>query len=94
MKYPISINDKELEDIKEIGRAMGIDDIHNTYGSIPSIIKFSISLAKQTIKDLSDVIPTLDPTTLEILLSSIKRKKLAQYRKEKKEYKQKVKDLV
>ncbi len=83
MKYPISLNEKELEQIKQIGQAMDIKDINNVYGAIPKIIKFSINLTKQTIEKLEKAIPDVNPEILDILLSAIKRKKLLKYHRQK-----------
>lgn len=94
MKYPISLNDLEIEEVKKLGRLMGIENIHNVYGSIPRILKFGISFSLQTFERIENVIPMLEPATLEILLSAIKKRKVLEYHQKRQEFKQNKKKVV
>ena len=87
MKYPISLNEQELKDIEKVGKFMGIDNISHVYGSIPKIIKFSIALAIQTGERIEKSIPDVEPPILEMLLSSIKKKKILEYHQKRRESK-------
>ena len=79
MKYPIDLNDEYLKDMADIGKSIGIDDIAKVRGAIPSIIKFSIKLAKKQAETMEKLIPDLDPKILDFFLTSIKLKKLQRY---------------
>ncbi len=94
MKYPIDLNDEYLKDIAEIGRSIGISDISKVRGAIPSVIKFSIKLAKKQAENIEKVIPDLDPRILDFFLSSIKIKKLQKYEAKKKEERKKLLEKV
>lgn len=83
IKYPISLNEQDLKDIKEVGRYIGISDIDSVRGSIPMIIKFSIKLAINQAKYLESLIPDLNPKELEFFLSSIKILKIKKYYEQK-----------
>ena len=89
MKYPISLNEKDIKDLQELGQLMGIENVLNVYGGIPKVIKFSISLAKLSIKQTAKDIPTLEPSILQTFLSMIERKKTLEYHKMRKKAREK-----
>jgi len=94
MKYPISLNDFELEEIKQIGKLIGIDNIHEVYGGIAKVLKLGIKVTKKTIDDIERVIPDLDIASLDILLQSVRKKKLLKYHRQKEEIKKNRSKLV
>lgn len=78
----IKLNQMYMRKIKKIAAELGIKDLSSVRGSIPTVIKFSITLAEKTLNDIAKVIPTLHPSDLHILLTSIKNKKTLEYHKE------------
>lgn len=69
-KIPISINETDQANLKELIELMGIVGV---YGDIPKAMKFGINLALATIKSGAKVYPLLNDADLDIYLSSIKR---------------------
>ncbi len=89
MKYPISINDRELVELQKLGKMIGIDSIHNTYGSIPRILKFGVTFSIQMFEKLESGIPCLHPDQMDILFQHLKNKKTLEYHRKMREFKAK-----
>jgi hypothetical protein len=77
VKYPISLNQEELDEISELARILGQIDkkqpIGSVYGALSKTMKWSISFALETIKQADKDIPQFSSDKLDIFLSSIKR---------------------
>lgn len=90
MKYPISLNQEELDEISELARILGQIDkkqpLSGVYGALSKTIKWSISFTLEAVKQADKDIPQLESDKLDIFLSSIKRmrelKKIASQQEE------------
>lgn len=69
-KIPISFNDTDQKNIKELIVMMGITD---TYGALPKAIKFGIKLAIEAIKNPSKVYSGLNDEEMEFFFESVQR---------------------
>jgi len=68
-KIPISFNNKELENLRELSDIYGIK---GTYGEIPQTIRISITLAKKYIEMIAEIIPDFNTKQMPIFLTTIK----------------------
>lgn len=71
----LKLSQEYMQQLREIGRAMGFSSLSSHYGATAQAIKFSIALASFQIRKLEEVIPTVEPRILEILLSTVKQRK-------------------
>jgi hypothetical protein len=78
----LKLAEEYMKQIKDIGQGLGIKDISKVYGAIPQILKFSITFTHSELDKISKGIPTLKPRLLDLLLSSIKAKKLLEYQEQ------------
>jgi len=76
-KIPIHFSNKDLADVNSLIDLLGLS---HTYGAIPKAVKLSITLAKIHLNNMAKVIPGLNGVDLDILLASIKKIKLDQYK--------------
>jgi len=87
----LKLKERYIDMIKDIGFSLGMKDITHHQGAIPLIIRFSITFTQNELKRIYSVIPPLETRDLEILLLSIKNKKILDYQQEK--YKTKEKSI-
>ena len=72
-KIPISFNDEDQADIKELIYLMRIVGV---YGDIPKAVKFGIKLALSTIKNPAKVYSDLNEDNLGFYFNSIRTREL------------------
>lgn len=81
-KIPISFSGKDQGEIQETAELYGLGVIDHDYGAIPKTVKNSITFAKALPGLLEKFIPDMEPDKLDLLFSSIKRIKLAKYKRQ------------
>ena len=86
----LKLSSDYMDMIRKIGQGIGITDISKVYGAIPTIVKFSITIADSQIDSASKVIPTLEPRILELFLLSIKNIKTLEYHRSQQKNKEKL----
>ena len=70
-KVPVSVSKEWQAEIDELGNLMGLNP--QIYGYLPQVLRFSITLALNSIKSLEEVIPDLKEAETAILFSSISK---------------------
>jgi len=69
-KIPISFNEQDQQNIKELVELMGITGV---YGDIPKAVKFGITLALSAIRNPEKVYNDLDMAEMETYFTSIRK---------------------
>ena len=75
-KIPISFNDENQAEIKQLIDLLGLVDC---YGDVPQAIKFSIHYTLSAIKDHAKVYPNQNPEMLAKFFDSVKQQHKINY---------------
>jgi len=86
----LKLNEDYMDMIKDIAKTLGITNLSKVFGSIPLVLRFSITYTNQELHKLYSSIPPLHPKDLDVLLTSIKNVKIKEYHTKRAENKQKL----